>query len=136
MGIPHGFLWDEEGWRLAPAYDIVPQPVFELDQPGRLALGVGPEGPLATYGNALAGCHHFGLTQDAANEIIERVRGRIRQWEDAFRAEEVPAKDFSELRSVFRLAAEHQSFQRPAPNTHEGSMSPPLAYSQAPSFIF
>ena len=102
----HGFLWDEEGWRLAPAYDIVPQPVFEPSQPARLALGVGPEGPIATYGNALAGCQYFGLTRDAANEIIEQVRGGMHHWEDSFRAVEVPTKDLPELRNVFRLARE------------------------------
>jgi len=70
----HGFLWDEEGWRLASVYDIVPQLVSEPNQPGRLALGVGPVGPLATYGNALAGCQHFGITRNEAGETIMRVR--------------------------------------------------------------
>lgn len=100
----HGFLWDGKEWRLAPAYDIVPQPVFEPNQPGRLALGVGPEGPIATYGNALAGCQHFGLTREEANEIIERVRVRASQWEESFRTQGVSPKDFRELRHAFRLA--------------------------------
>jgi serine/threonine-protein kinase HipA len=100
----HGFLWDGKAWRLAPAYDIAPQPIFELHQPGRLSLGVGPKGPLATFENALAGCQYFGLEHSQAAEIVERVRDTVGSWESTFKEVGVPHQDFTELRQVFKLA--------------------------------
>jgi serine/threonine-protein kinase HipA len=50
----HGFLWDGKGWRLSPAYDIVPYPQVSLERD--LAIGVGRNGRQATLKKRLELC--------------------------------------------------------------------------------
>ena len=51
----HGFLWDPRlpGWRLSPLYDVLPRPSHATER--YLHLGIGPQGRIATLGNALGG---------------------------------------------------------------------------------
>ena len=60
----HGFLWDGKGWRLSPAYDIVPTPQVSLERD--LAIGVGRNGRQATLRNALSDINSFGLSRREA----------------------------------------------------------------------
>lgn len=61
----HDFLWDGKGWRLSPAYDIVPAPQVWLERD--LAIGVGRNGRQATLRNALSDVASFGLSRHAAD---------------------------------------------------------------------
>lgn len=80
----HGFLYDEQGkpgWRLTPAYDVVPQ-VPQDDGLRMLHLGVGRQGRLATIENALSESEYFGLSREKAAVIAERVHSFVQNnWE-------------------------------------------------------
>jgi serine/threonine-protein kinase HipA len=100
----HGFLFDGEGWRLSPLYDVVPKPQLGLER--RLVLGVGPEGRAATIENALAGAAVFDLGHDDANAIAEDMSRIVAtRWEHLFTEAGISAADRKRFATCFRLAA-------------------------------
>ncbi len=78
----HAVVRDEKGYRLSPAYDLVPQQQSTGAQ--RQAIGVGPRGRDATRDNALAGAARFGLSNPEAKEIHERVHEAVAHWRPVF----------------------------------------------------
>ena len=100
----HGFLFDGEGWRLSPLYDVVPKPQLGLER--RLVLGVGPEGRNATIENALAGAAVFDLGHDDAKAIAENMSRTVAtRWEQLFTEAGISAADRKRFATCFRLAA-------------------------------
>ncbi len=100
----HGFLFDGEGWRLSPLYDVVPKPQLGLER--RLVLGVGPEGRNATIENALAGAAVFDLGHDDAKAIAEDMSRIVAtRWEHLFTEAGISAADRKRFATCFRLAA-------------------------------
>lgn len=100
----HGFLFDGEGWRLSPLYDVVPKPQLGLER--RLVLGVGPEGRNATIENALAGAAVFDLGPDDAKAIAEYMSRIVAtRWEHLFKEAGISAADRKRFATCFRLAA-------------------------------
>lgn len=100
----HGFLFDGEGWRLSPLYDVVPKPQLGLER--RLVLGVGPEGRNATIENALAGAAVFDLSHDDAKAIAEDMSRTVAtRWEQLFTEAGISAADRKRFATCFRLAA-------------------------------
>lgn len=98
----HGFLWEGGGWRLSPAYDLVPHPQQGLTR--MLALGVGADGREASLRNALSRCAAFGLHEDEAKAIVRDMAGRCRGWEEHYRSSGVPATDLPRLATCFIAA--------------------------------
>lgn len=92
-----------KGWRLSPAYDVVPQPDMGPGQARQLTLGIGMDGSRsATLDNALSVCGVFGLKDDDARALIREIRQIfLSRWEAVFAACSVPKKDFSALAAAF-----------------------------------
>jgi serine/threonine-protein kinase HipA len=84
----HGFLLDEDGWRLSPAYDINPVPhaqslslnVNEYDNSMRLSLAV----EVAPY---------FRLTEAEAKREIEAMKEIISSWKMIASSYGIPASE-------------------------------------------
>lgn len=81
----HGFIVNEDGLILSPAYDIVP----ELTQRGvgtsfNLAMTVGSMGREASLENALSLSEQFGLSELQAKEIIDEMVDKIEGWDKLF----------------------------------------------------
>ncbi|MGE4296546.1 MAG: type II toxin-antitoxin system HipA family toxin [Desulfovibrionaceae bacterium] len=72
----HGFLYtpQSKGWRLSPAFDIVPQPRLDNDAASLLTLTVGTRGRAATLANALSRCADYALAPARARHIVEEMR--------------------------------------------------------------
>jgi serine/threonine-protein kinase HipA len=103
----HGFLFDLESrmWRLSPVYDLVPQPQWDQDNTGRLSLGVGRQGPLATLDNALSRAADFGLKEVAAEKIVGEMAGEVRiHWLEEHSKAGVPEDKLPALQCSYRLA--------------------------------
>ena len=79
----HALLRRPKGWRLSPAYDLVPAPVISLERRG-LALTVGDYGRTASIYNLLSQAGRFGLSPDVAREEIDRLVAVVRHWRDSF----------------------------------------------------
>ena len=96
----HGFLWDGKGWRLSPAYDIVPFPQVSLDRD--LAIGVGSNGRRATLKNALSEVASFGFSKPEAIGLALEIQKTVKaNWESVFKDSGITAAELDRLRNCF-----------------------------------
>lgn len=98
----HGFLHAGTGWRLSPAYDIVPYP--QAGHFRMLALGVGERGREASLENALSSRASFGLRQEQAQQIVSEVQGICRGWEGHYQRCGVTGDDLRRVATCFAWA--------------------------------
>jgi serine/threonine-protein kinase HipA len=96
----HAVLRAGHGWRLTPAYDLVPAPLVSLERRD-LAMTVGTYGRSASIYNLLSQCERFGLTAEAARKEIENLVATVRGWRDHFLACGVSAKDVEYIALAF-----------------------------------
>jgi serine/threonine-protein kinase HipA len=94
----HALLHDHNGWRLSPAFDVVPQ--TEIVEPVQ-AIAIGMLGGIPTIENCLSRCGEFGLSKDGAKAIADKMVERLRNWQDDFRSRNVPEATIGRLRQVF-----------------------------------
>lgn len=92
----HALLRRQKGWRLSPAYDLVPAPVISLERRD-LALTVGSYGRTASIYNLLSQASRFGLSVEDARQEIDRIVVVVRQWRDSFFACGVSAEDIEQI---------------------------------------
>ena len=103
----HGFLLGGKGLVLSPLYDVVPDDTFlgVASAPIQQALSIGLQGRAASIDNLLSGAAHFGLSEDAARQIIGRVgRAVATHWQSTLRESGVDEADVTRLAPAFRLA--------------------------------
>jgi serine/threonine-protein kinase HipA len=75
----HALLHRAGGWRLSPAYDIVPKPMVSHERRD-LALEVGRFGRAASLYNLLSQCEVFGLTREDARAEIDAILQVVQDW--------------------------------------------------------
>ncbi len=88
----HALLRRQQGWRLSPAYDLLPAPVITLERRD-LALTVGSYGRTASIYNLLSQASRFGMSVEDARQEIDRIVGVVRQWRNSFFACGVSTED-------------------------------------------
>ncbi len=88
----HALLRRPKGWRLSPAYDLVPAPVVSLERRD-LALTVGNYGRTASVYNLLSQSGRFGLSAEEARKEIDHIVAVGREWRESFFACGVSARD-------------------------------------------
>jgi serine/threonine-protein kinase HipA len=96
----HAMRRTARGWRLTPAYDLVPAPVVSLERRD-LAMTIGTYGRTASVYNLLSQCERFGLTAEAARKEVEKIAATVRSWRDHFRAFGVSAQDIDYIAPAF-----------------------------------
>ncbi|MEX0827856.1 MAG: HipA domain-containing protein, partial [Haliea sp.] len=92
----HALLRRQKGWRLSPAYDLVPTPVISRERRD-LALTVGSHGRMACLYNLLSQVGRFGLSVEEARREIDRIVAVVRKWRDSFRACGVSTEDIESV---------------------------------------
>ena len=90
----HAFLHSSNGWRLSPAYDIVPVPMVARERRD-LALTVGAFGRVASMFNLLSSCRVFGLSQGDAENIIASMLTVVQNWRTHFEQHGVCQSDIA-----------------------------------------
>lgn len=96
----HALVRHADGWRLSPAYDIVPQ--RSLSQERRdLAMTVGRFGRVASLFNILSECGRFGLTEEQARAEFARIVDVVKNWKNVFRAFGVSERDIEYIAPAF-----------------------------------
>jgi serine/threonine-protein kinase HipA len=96
----HGFLWDNRGWRLSPAYDIVANPQVGTERD--LAIGVGSDGRRATIANALTQVASFGMGPAECIAIAREMQNVVKhRWEQMCRENRFTELEIERLRSCF-----------------------------------
>lgn len=96
----HGFIYfSGAGWRLSPAYDIVPQPDMGDEDTRLLTLGVGIDGSRkATLKNVLSSCGVFGVHREEGEKIIDQMKKKfLTKWEQVYLKYHVPKKTLEDL---------------------------------------
>jgi serine/threonine-protein kinase HipA len=97
----HGFIY-RNGWRLSPAYDIVPVPARpRAGDSFHLALNLGDQGSLANLTNLLSQCERFSLQRQEAQEIAYQVAEAVEDWEAELIRAEVSSSDREAVRWCF-----------------------------------
>lgn len=92
----HALLHRQKGWRLSPAYDLVPSPVVSLERRD-LALSIGDHGRTASIYNLISQAGRFGLSAADARAEIDRLVNVVRHWRESFFACGVSAKDIDHI---------------------------------------
>lgn len=97
----HGFLRDSAGWRLAPAFDINPNPY-----PARRQTSIG--GYTDREGCALAlveSADSFGLTRGDTDEIVGRIKDALGRWRQVAAANGIPRQQAEMMADAFNTDA-------------------------------
>jgi serine/threonine-protein kinase HipA len=79
----HALVHTRSGWRLSPAYDILPVPMLSVERRD-LALEVGRFGRAASVYNILSQCEAFGLTNAEAQVQVDGMLAIVRTWREFF----------------------------------------------------
>ena len=83
-------LHDDEGWRLSPAFDLVPNIGFNQEQ----VLRVGLDSQFPTAETLLAEAKYFGIKRrQQALEIAILTHKTVSGWRETFAACSVPEQD-------------------------------------------
>jgi serine/threonine-protein kinase HipA len=79
----HAFLYNfqQKGWSLSPAYDVLPINNHKLQ-----GIGVGYMGRSATIDNLLSQARRFGLKPGVATKIINQIQEVTSQWPALFQS--------------------------------------------------
>ncbi len=96
----HAVRRTTRGWRLTPAYDLVPAAVVSLERRD-LAMTIGTYGRTASVYNLLSQPERFGLAPEAARREIEKVTATLKTWREHFRACGVSAQDIDYIAPAF-----------------------------------
>jgi len=92
----HGFILEEKGWRLSPAYDINPSP----DSTG-LSLAVDEHDNSLDFGLALSVAKYFRLTVKDAQEIIDSTRSAVAKWRERGRRLGITSSEIDRMARSF-----------------------------------
>lgn len=93
----HGFVFERNGWKLAPVFDVNPNP-----NPGaERVTGIGGSTAPADAYEALMGvADTFRVNPQAATEAWDQVREAVGQWDQVAQANGVPAAEIREFEPV------------------------------------
>ena len=96
----HAAIRTQRGWRLSPAYDLVPMPMVSMERRD-LALTIGSFGRTASIYNILSQCARFGVKPETAKKEIDSIVSIIRAWREHFQECGVSPVDSDYVASAF-----------------------------------
>ena len=97
----HAFIAKTRDWRLAPAYDLTPQPLVSLEERD-LAMICGDQGRIANKTNLLSQSARFLLQPEEADAIATAMEDQVRNtWYEVARAAGVSEKDCERIQGAF-----------------------------------
>jgi serine/threonine-protein kinase HipA len=100
----HGFLHvDGEKWRLAPAFDLNPNPALG---PKYLSTTIDSDDDTASLASALAVAGHFRLSADAARTTLSEVAAAVSRWRTVARDHGLGAAEVALFEPAFASLAE------------------------------
>lgn len=106
----HALLQQGGGWRLSPAYDIVPVPLVSLERRD-LAMEAGGFGRAASLYNLLSRPEVFGISPQQAQAEVDRMRQVVISWRALFQKHGVSEADIEAISRAFLP----ESFERTQP---------------------
>lgn len=95
----HGYLYNGNGYRLSPVYDLVPKP--ETGTSRYLAMPFGVQGRVFNVGNLVSRADAFGLTPEKAAAICNELKEKISNWRAFYVNCGLDASDMAYLENAF-----------------------------------
>jgi serine/threonine-protein kinase HipA len=95
----HGFLIDERGWRLSPAYDLNPNPESE-----GLKLNISEDDNSQSQELALSVAKHFRLKQTQSKKRYQEIKSAVSAWRDVAAEYGLSRSSIENMAPAFRLA--------------------------------
>lgn len=95
----HGFLLEPKGWRLAPAFDVNPEPEGD-----GLHLNIDESDNRLDLELAMATAHEFRIDLPRAREIMVDVRAAACDWRRLARSLGLPGAEIERMEPAFRRA--------------------------------
>ncbi|MEI6387682.1 MAG: HipA domain-containing protein [Spirochaetota bacterium] len=93
----HGFLLENQGWRLSPAFDINPSP----DRAG-LSLAIDEHDNSLDFELALSVAPFFRIAGQEARAILEQVRAVVANWRERAKALGLARSGIERMEVAFR----------------------------------
>lgn len=95
----HGFLYEDMGWVLSPAYDMNPTPVDIKRR--MLSLAIDNVDATASLPLAFEVAAQFGLKMAEAKHIAGEVGQAVKLWRDAAATRGISNKEINRMESAF-----------------------------------
>ena len=95
----HGFLLEDDGWRLSPAYDINPVPYGD-----GLKLNINESDNALDLDLAMEVHGHFRLSKHDAEEAISQIVAAVKNWRSAASAMQIAQSEQDRMESAFAVA--------------------------------
>jgi serine/threonine-protein kinase HipA len=95
----HGFIRQPSGWRLAPAYDLNPNPARRSH-----ALRLDETSDLPELDTVMATAPYYRVKPTAARRLLERMRKLTRTWRDRARAARLAATEAAAVEAAFEVS--------------------------------
>ena len=94
----HGFLLNEKGWKLSPAYDINPE-----EKGTGLSLNISEDDNSLNFDLCLSVIVYFRWEMDEAVKFIERTKQIVRQWRQRAKIFKIPDPEQILMESAFLI---------------------------------
>lgn len=95
----HGFLREDSGWRLAPAFDMNPNPA-KREHTLHLGIATPPDNTL----EAVVSTYEFyRLSEQQAASILDEVLGAVSAWQEEARELHITEVEIRRMQSVFKI---------------------------------
>ena len=99
----HGFLYERyKGWRLSPAYDLNPIPTHI--KPRILSTNISLETQDTSLHTAMHVIHHFGLSENEAQHILQNVRSAVSKWRQVAKDLGLSTQECDRMASAFNTS--------------------------------
>jgi len=93
----HGFLINEQGIRLSPAYDMNPS----LDR-RELSLAINEVESACDVSIAMAACKDYGLTREEASTVLKQVQAAVAGWQEEAKRLNIPKSERDLMAAAFQ----------------------------------
>lgn len=104
----HALVRTGEGWRLSPAYDIVPVALISQER-RELALDAGSYGRVASLYNLLSRCEVFGVSKADAQKQVGAMLQVVERWRERFAAQGIDPRTLDMLDGAILPASFHRT---------------------------
>src|SRR5690606_3484676 len=94
----HGFIINEDGWELSPAYDLNPS----IDKDG-LALNIDMDNNALNYDLAKSVGMYFRLDENQMNRILDEVIAAVTPWKEIATKIGIPNKEIELMQKAFNV---------------------------------
>jgi serine/threonine-protein kinase HipA len=99
----HGFLLDDSGWRLSPAYDINPVPVGY-----GLTLNINETDNALDLDLAMEVHGHFRLSKRDAEEAVDQIVAAVKNWRSVASTIQIVRSEQDRMQGAFAVAEARQ----------------------------